>query len=124
MASFCKPVKSVHDAAKPITRFEFVLAKSQKNFTVYRFKANYYQQRIFFALVFLQLTRDITSIYRQSAFPTYLTLHFNELLSKGCCILQQEQSHPFHPPDHKPLGGRGKATHFAWVLEEREGFLI
>ena len=69
MASFCKPVKSVHDAAKPITRFEFVLAKSQKNFfTVYRFKANYYQQRTFFALVFLQLTRDITSIYRQSAF--------------------------------------------------------
>ena len=52
MASFRKPVKSVHDAAKPITRFEFVLAKSQKNFTVYRFKANYYQQRTFFALVF------------------------------------------------------------------------
>lgn len=68
MASFRKPVKSVHDAAKPITRFEFVLAKSQKNFTVCRFKANDYQQRTFFALAFLQLTRDITSIYRQSAF--------------------------------------------------------
>lgn len=40
----------------------------RKIFTVYRFKANYYQQRTFFALVFLQLTRDITSIYRQSAF--------------------------------------------------------
>ena len=55
MASFCKPVKSVHDAAKPITRFEFVLAKSQKNFTVYRFKANDYQQPTFFALVFFTI---------------------------------------------------------------------